>query len=348
MVTLGVRQLLNTLYVMTEGAYVRVDHETLRIEIKGETQLQVPLHHLGGIVCFGNVLVSPFAIHRCAVEGREIVFLDRNGRFKARMVGPTSGNVLLRLAQHRALSEKHTTLEIARAIVAGKVQNARRVLLRGAREAQDPDGEASLREAVDRHSGALEGLKSAMLLDEIRGSEGRAGQAYFGAFQHLVREDRETFQFNGRNRRPPRDPVNTMLSFIYALVLTDCVAGLEGVGLDPQVGYLHALRPGRPALALDLQEEFRAAVADRLALTLINRKQVTSQHFEQRPGGAVSLTDEGRRAVVVAYQKRKAEEVRHHLLDRMVPVGLLPHVQARLLARRLRGDLEHYVPYTLR
>ncbi len=348
MVSLGVHQLLNTLYVMTEGSYVHVDHETLRVELEGKTQLRVPVHHLGAVVCFGNVLVSPAAIHLCATEGRELVFLDRWGRFRGRVVGPTSGNVLLRLAQHQAFTRQEATLDIARAIVAGKVQNARQVLLRGARDSKNPNGEGVLRQAADHHAEVVARLQTTTELNGLRGHEGEAAQAYFGAFRYLIREERETFRFDGRNRRPPRDPVNTLLSFIYALLLTDCVGALEGVGLDPQIGYLHAARPGRPALALDLQEELRAPVADRLVLTLINRKQLGPQHFEERTGGAVRLTDEARRSVVVAYQKRKAEEVRHHLLDRKIRVGLIPHVQARLLARHLRGDLEHYVPYTLR
>ena len=333
---------------MTEGAYVHVDHDTLRIEADGETKLRVPKHHLGAVVCFGNVAVSSGLIRQCSADGRTLVFLDRSGRFQARMVGPTSGNVLLRRAQHQALSNEQKTLDIARAVVAGKIKNARAVLMRGAREAENVDAEAALRNAADGCDHAVRRLKKAGDLDELRGEEGDAAQRYFQVFSHLVREDPETFRFGGRNRRPPRDPVNALLSFLYALLTSDCIAALEGVGLDPQVGYLHAVRPGRPALALDLLEELRAPIADRLALTLINRKQVTAREFDRGPGGAVSLNDPGRRRVVVAYQKRKSEEVRHLLLDRMIPVGLTPHVQARLLARYLRGDLEHYVTYTTR
>ena len=185
-------------------------------------------------------------------------------------------------------------------------------------------------------------------MDEARGLEGDAAATYFSALQCLIREDRSTFAFSGRNRRPPRDPVNALISFIYALVLSNCVAGLEEVGLDPQIGFLHAIRPGRPSLALDLMEEFRPALADRLALTLINRRQITDNHFEVRPGGGVLLSDDGRRTVITAYQKRKAEEVRHLLLDRRIPMGLVPNVQARLMARHLRGDIEHYIPFTTR
>jgi len=342
----AVHELLNTLYVMTEGCYLHVDHETLKVDFENETQLQVPVHHLGAVVCFGNIMVSPTLIHRCAEDGRTLVFMDRNGRFKARMVGPTSGNVLLRQAQYRASSDASATLEIARNIVAAKVRNSRQVLLRGARQREegDPGGQA-LREAARMLGSTLTSLQHVLDLDTARGREGEAALVYFGALDHLVLVDRGVFRFPGRTRRPPRDPVNALLSFIYALLRADCEAAAEGVGLDPQVGYLHAIRPGRPALALDFMEELRATLADRLALTLINRRQVTGEHFEERPGGAVSLTDDGRRLVVIAYQKRKAESVRHALLGRNVPFGLVPHVQARLLARHLRGDVEHYLPY---
>lgn len=346
MTTVAVHELLNTLYVMTEGSYVHVDHETLRVEVEGKTQLQVPVHHLGAVVCFGNVLVSPALIHRCAEDGRSLVFMGRNGRFKARMVGPTSGNVLLRQAQYQALADADRTLKIAQSIVAAKVKNSRQVLLRGARQRQDdgPSG-TTLREASEALAATLTSLERARDLDTVRGREGEAALTYFSALAHLILVDKDTFRFPGRTRRPPRDPTNALLSFIYALLRNDCVAAAEGVGLDPQVGYLHAVRPGRPALALDLMEELRSVLADRLTLTLINRKQLTEEHFVERPGGSVSLTDEGRRITVVSYQKRKVEEAQHPVVGRRLPVGLIVHVQARLLARHLRGDMERYLPY---
>ena len=348
MVSVGVHQLLNTLYVMTEGAYAHVDHDSVLVEAGGETKLRAPKHQLGAIVCFGNVAVSSGLVQQCSMDGRALVFMDRSGRFRARMVGPTTGNVLLRQAQHYALDDKSRTLAIALSVAAGKIKNSRTVLLRGAREIGDQGAEASLRGAVNNCDHALRWLPKANSLDEVRGHEGVVASNYFQVFQHLIKEDTQVFRFNGRNRRPPRDPVNALLSFLYTLLTTDCVAALEGVGLDPQIGFLHAIRPGRPALALDLLEELRAPVADRLALTLINRKQIGASDFESGSGGAVALNDTGRRKVLVAYQKRKAEEIRHILLDRMVPVGLVPHVQARLLARHLRADLDHYVPYTVR
>ena len=342
---LGLHQLLNTLYVSTQGAYVHVDHETLKVELERQVLLQVPTHHLSGLVCFGNVRGSSEGLAQCAEEGRSVVLLSRSGRFRARVVGPISGNVLLRRAQHAALDSPERTLAIARNITAAKIQNVRQVLLRGARQAKGVEAAQALRAAGEHLERVLGTLPKVGDLDTLRGREGEAALEYFSVFRYLVLEDAETFHFDGRNRRPPRDPMNALLSFIYALLMGDCVAGLEGVGLDPQIGYLHTLRPARPALALDLLEELRAPVGERLALTLVNRRQITKEDFEESPGGGVSLTERGRKEVVTAYQKRKSEEVRHEVLDRSVPLGLLPHVQARLLARHLRGDMEAYLPY---
>lgn len=340
------KQLLNTLYVMTQGAYVNLDHETLKVEVGKQVQLQVPLHHLGSIVAMGNVMISPFLLGRCADDGRSVVILDRNGQFKCRMVGKTSGNVLLRQAQFEIVRDKGRAKEIARNIVAGKIKNSREVLMRSARETENQAESNSLKRAGETLAGALHRLKDAPDVDTIRGHEGESASAYFGVFDLMVKEDaRNDFKMDGRNRRPPLDRMNGMLSFLYTLLLHDCVSAAEGVGLDSQMGFLHALRPGRPSLGLDLMEEFRALLADRLALTLINRKQIAARDFEVRPGGATLLNDDGRKTVVVAYQKRKQEEFHHPVLDEQVPFGLLPPVQARLLARHLRGDLEAYSPF---
>jgi CRISPR-associated protein Cas1 len=341
-------QLLNTLYVMTENSYLRLDHDTLKVNVEKETKLQVPLHHLGGVICFGDVLLSPALMRRCGEDGRSLVLLDRNGRFKARLEGPVSGNVLLRRAQHEWSSNAEKSLGIAKKIVAGKIQNSRQVLMRAAREAADTGDEEALREGAAALADSLSRIPRCDDIDRLRGNEGESARAYFNCFDRMVLEDRESFRLDGRNRRPPLDPMNALLSFLYAMLTNDCVAAAEGVGLDPQVGFLHVLRPGRPALALDLMEELRAVLADRLALTLVNRQQVTAANFEDRPGGAVYLGEEGRKAVVVAYQNRKQEEILHPLLEQKVPLGLVPHVQARLLARVLRGDMEDYVPFLYR
>ena len=343
-----VRELLNTLFVTTQGAYVRLDHETFRVEVEDETKLRVPTHHLGSVVCFGRVNVSRDVMIQCAQEQKDLVFLSRSGRFRAKVVGPTSGNVLLRLAQYQAHHDQEQAVSIARNIVAAKVQNARLLLMREARQTENKETETALREAARGMAAVIEDLPKSRDMNTVRGNEGFAAAAYFSAFNHLIRSPDNSFTFDGRNRRPPRDPVNALLSFLYSLARVECQAACEGVGLDPQVGFLHAVRPGRPSLALDLMEELRAPVCDRLALTLINRRQLTPRHFLETAGGGVSLNDDGRRAVLSAYQKRKAEEVSHPAIRSKTPVGLLPHLQARLLARHLRGDLEHYPPFVYR
>ena len=342
------QQLLNTLYITTEGAYLHIDHETLKVEMEQETKLQVPIHHIGGVVLFGHSMVSPMAMARCVEDGRFLVFLNRNGRFLARVEGPVSGNVLLRCAQHEVRADTEHTLRIAKHIVAGKLQNTRQIVLRGAREARAPEDSTALRHTTEQLAGSITRLASCDNLDSLRGIEGEAARTYFSTWDRMVREDRDTFGMNGRTRRPPKDPVNALLSFLYALLMNDCVAAAEGVGLDPQLGFLHALRPGRAALALDLMEELRSVLADRLVLTLINRKQISAKDFVDRPGGAIHLVDDARKDVITAYQKRKQEEITHPTLNQKMPLGLVPHVQARLLARVLRGDMDEYVPFLYR
>lgn len=340
-------ELLTVLYVQTQGAVLHLEHDTVRVEAEGATKLRAPLLRLSGIVVFGRVTVTPFLIQRCAEDARTLVWLTTNGRFTARVEGEARGNVLLRRAQHLALSDPDRPREIARQFVAAKIQNSRNLLLRGARETANADHSQALTQAAFRLAAGLEHARSARNLDEVRGVEGDAARSYFEGFWQLVRGGPD-FTATGRNRRPPRDRVNAVLSFLYALVRNECASALEGVGLDPQVGFLHALRPGRPALALDLMEELRPALADRLALALINRRQLQTDHFQEFPGGAVYLTDDGRKTVLTAYQQRKAEEVQHRVLKQKVPLGLVPHVQARLLARHLRRDLPDYPPFLYR
>ncbi|NJL88478.1 MAG: type I-C CRISPR-associated endonuclease Cas1 [Coleofasciculaceae cyanobacterium SM2_1_6] len=340
--------LLNTLYIQTQGSYIHLDHETLKVEVEKQLVLQIPLHHLGGIVVFGNVLCSPFLIHRCAEDGRDLVWLSHRGQFQARLFAPTTGNVLLRRSQHTALDNPETTLLIARNFVAGKLQNSRSVLRRSAREANSESDRQALTTAAKIQAEAIKTTETIPDLDKLRGTEGFAAKAYFGAFTSMIRTERDTFAFTERSRRPPRDPINALLSFIYSLLVNECVAACEGVGLDPQIGFLHALRPGRPALALDLMEELRAPLADRFVLTLINRKQIKPDDFIERPGGAIYLTDSARKTVLTAYQKRKQEEITHPITATKTPLGLIPHIQARLLARHLRGDLPSYQPFIQR
>jgi CRISPR-associated protein Cas1 len=343
--------LQNTLYVMTPQAYVHIDNATLRVDVEHEKKLQVPLHHIGGLVCFGNVMVSPALMHRLAEDGKSLVLLDDSGRFKARLEGPVSGNILLRQAQYRAAERVDTTLELARACVAGKIKNSRSVLQRGARDNTEANADASvqLTRSADNLAASLRAAAEAQTLDVLRGVEGEAARGYFEAINRIVKPAMRTdFQLDGRTRRPPLDRFNALLSFLYAMLMNDCRSALETVGLDPQLGFLHSVRPGRAALALDLQEEFRAVLADRLALTLINRNQITANDFDQHEGGAVLLSDKGRRKVVTAWQERKQEEVTHPLLEQKMPMGLLPFVQARLLARTIRGEMQGYLPYLAR
>lgn len=340
-------EVLNTLYVQTQGAVLRLEHDTVRVIVEQETLLRVPLLRLNGIVVLGNVTVTPFLIHRCAEDGRSLVWLSRSGRFRARAQGGVRGNVLLRRAQHLAVDEQKTCLHIARQVVAAKIQNCRQVLMRGARENKAVIERNALRAEADHLASVLERLPSVNDLDALRGAEGEAARAYFGVFGYMVRTNRAEFAMHGRTRRPPLDRLNSLLSFYYALLRGECEAAAEGVGLDPQVGFLHALRSGRPALALDLMEPLRPVLADRLALTLVNRQQLKPDDFDVTPGG-VRLTEQGRKTVLVAFQKRKEAEVHHRVLDRKIPLGLVAHAQARLLARYLRGDLEIYPSYVYR
>lgn len=347
-------QLLNTLYVNTQDSYLRLDNDTIRVMVDEDTRLRVPMHHLQAVVCFGRVGISLPLMHRLADEAIALVLLDENGRFKARLEGATAGNVLLRRAQHLQSMSPSFALTLARACVAGKVRNSRHVLQRGARDARDESDAAALTRGAQDLAATLRALPGAPDLDVLRGLEGEAARQYFARQPNLVRPDlRGDFSMDGRTRRPPRDRMNALLSFLYSMWMNDCRSALEAVGLDPQVGFLHVLRPGRAALALDLLEEFRP-FADRLALSLINRGQIRSGDFLVREGGGVSLGTDARKAVVVAFQERKQEEVQHPLLAQALPLGLVPLVQARLMARAIRpqvdvdGQPADYLPFLVR
>lgn len=341
-------ELLNTLYVTRSDSYLKLENNTLRIEVAGESMLQIPLHHLGGVVCFGHVAMTAPLMHRLADDGISLVLLDGNGRFKARLEGAISGNVLLRQAQHRTASDAVFALGIARACVAGKIRNGRSVLLRGARDAKEESDRLALMRGADDLAASLRSLPSMNDLDALRGVEGDAARKYFSCLTHLVRADlRLHFSFDGRSRRPPRDPMNALLSFLYAMWMNDCRSAVEAAGLDAQIGFLHAVRPGRAALALDLLEEFRP-IADRLALTLINRGQVDPEDFSTREGGAVVLETEARKAIVIAFQERKQESLTHSLFTQPIMLGLVPLVQARLLARAVKEEIPSYLPFITR
>lgn len=336
------KRLLNTLYIQTQGAWIARDGETLRITVEGETHLRVPIHTLGGVVCFGAVSASASAMGLCAEYGVTLSFLTEYGRFLARVEGPVSGNVLLRRAQYRLAEEDSTAAHIARSIVAAKLANCRTVILRGARDYADAPGAPALRAAANDMMRTLDRLAMAQPLDSVRGHEGDGGRHYFGAFGNLINAPGDGFRFAGRNRRPPRDNVNALLSFLYTVLTHDIRGACECNGLDPAVGFLHRDRPGRPSLALDLLEELRPILADRLALSLINRRQVKPNGFRTTESGGVQMDDQTRKTVLVAYQERKQESVLHPFVEETIPWGLLPHVQAQLLARHIRGDLDEY------
>ncbi len=340
--------LLNTLYVTLADSRLRLDNDTLRVMVGDDTRLRVPLHHLQAVVCFGHVGISAPLMHRLADEAIALVLLDDAGRFKARLEGATGGNVLLRQAQHRVAGDAAFTLGLARSVVAGKLRNQRAVLLRGAREAKAAADEVALTRSAQDIAASLRALPESNTLDAVRGVEGEAARGYFAALNLLVRADlRDTFAMDGRTRRPPRDRMNALLSFLYSMWTNDCRSACEAAGLDPQIGFLHAVRPGRASLALDLVEEFRPW-ADRLALSLINRGQIDASAFVLREGGAVLLEGDARKAVAVAFQERKQEALTHPVLAESVPLGLVPLVQARLLARHLRGEAALYPPFALR
>ena len=333
---------LNTLFVTTQGAYLTKDGETVVVKVEKEIRLRIPIHTIGGIVCFGNIMCSPFLMGFCAERDVAISFLTEYGRFLARVQGPVSGNVLLRREQYRRADDMNASAEMARAVLTGKLANCRTVLGRALRDHSDKLNVDEVREASQRINSSLQRLQSDLPLNVLRGFEGEAAHTYFSVFDHLITSQKEDFIFRERNRRPPLDNVNCLLSFLYTLVLHDVRSALESVGLDPAVGFLHRDRPGRPGLALDMMEEFRPFLADRLTLSLINLNQIQTKGFKKMESGAVLMDDETRKAVLVAYQKRKQDEIMHPFLEEKVPIGLLFHMQALLLARCLRGDLDGY------
>jgi CRISPR-associated protein Cas1 len=336
---------LNTLFVTTQGAYLSKEGETVVVKVDGETRLQIPVHTIGGIVCFGQVSCSPFLMGFCAEKGVGISFLTEHGRFLARVQGPVSGNVLLRREQYRWADDPGRSADMARAFLIAKIANCRTVLQRALRDHADKVEEEGLRRTVTLLGRCLELCNGETDLDALRGIEGESAHVYFDVFDHLIVAQKEVFRFEERNRRPPLDNVNCLLSFLYTLLVHDARSALESVGLDPAVGFLHRDRPGRPSLALDLIEEFRPFLADRLTLSLINLRQVQEKGFKRMESGAVLMDDETRKAVIVAYQERKQEEILHPFLEDKVTVGLLMHMQALLMARHIRGDMDGYPPF---
>jgi CRISPR-associated protein Cas1 len=339
-------ELLNTLHVQTQGADLRLDQDTVRIHLPDTPgRKTLPLRRIEAIVVHGHVNISTELLTRCAQDGRTITWLSRTGRFQARLDGPTRGNVLLRHSQHLIHADSGPRFAIARAMVAGKIRNSRWLLLRAARDAAVGPRE-QLRQVASDLAEMLPGVGEAADLNTVMGIEGDAARRYFAALRHIHKPTDDIPAFIHRARRPPTDPVNALLSFTYGLLRGLVHGATESVGLDPYVGFLHGIRPAKPALALDLMEEFRAVLADRLALTLLNRRELRGEHFEHLPGGAVHLNEDGRKIVLAAWHEYREQTWEHPIAGRSVPAGLLPAVQARILARHLRGDFPGYLPWS--
>lgn len=335
----------NVLYLTTPGLYIQRDHLTLRIERDHALVLALPIHHIESICVMGNeILLSHGAMQLSLDQAVPINYLDENGRLRARVTGVPDTSVTLRRAQFRASENPELQTRICRSIVAGKLHNSRNSLLRGARESPDSNAAEAISSASEAIARLIPLLPQAADADSVRGLEGAGAQSYFSVFPHLLKQQREEFTFRTRTRQPPLDRVNCLLSFLYALIRHDCIAALTVAGLDPFVGFLHAERANRPSLALDLMEEFRPWLADRLAITLINRQQIQPDHFALREGGAVELTAEGRKTLIKAYQERKRESLNHPVLGQQIVISRSFFVQARLLARVLRLDIADYSP----
>jgi CRISP-associated protein Cas1 len=336
---------LNTLFVTTQGTYLSKEGETVVVKVENQIRLRVPIHTIGGIVCFGNVLCSPFLLGFCAENDVTVSFLTEHGKFLARVLGPVSGNVLLRREQYRKADDPKATADVTVNVLTGKLANCRTVLQRALRDHGEKVNTQGIKEVSAKMTYYLERLGRETNLDTLRGIEGDAAHQYFSVFNELITAQKEDFVFEERNRRPPLDNVNSLLSFVYTLTMHDVRSALESVGLDPAVGFLHRDRPGRPGLALDMMEELRPFLADRVVLSLINLRKINKNGFKKTDSGAVVMTDETRKEVLVTYQNRKQEEIMHPFIGEKVAVGMLFHVQALLFARFLRGELDGYPPF---
>ncbi len=339
------RRLLNTLYVLSEDAYLSLDGENVVVSRQKVEAGRVALHTLEGIVCFTYSGASPALMGKCARLGIDLSFFSPQGCFQARVVGEERGNVLLRKAQYRISEDEHQSCLYARNFILGKVYNARWVLERTTRDHQQRIPLDKFKSASRQMAMSLPLIEQCEDLGQLLGLEGETAQCYFNCFDDMILQQHDDFTFVSRNRRPPTDNVNALLSFAYSLLAKDCAAALEGVGLDPYVGFMHRDRPGRRSLSLDLMEELRAVYADRFVLSCINKKILSGKHFQQQENGAVLLTDAGRKSFLNAWQKQKQEELTHPFLKEKISWGLVPHVQALLLARTIRGDMNVYPPF---
>jgi len=334
----------NTLYVTTQGAYLHKEGEAIVVRVDKDQKVKLPIHNIESIVCFGNVMCSPYLLGHCAENNVSVSFLTEYGRFLGRVTGPVNGNVLLRREQYR-WADNEKSIEAARFFLTGKLLNSRAVLLRFLRDNQNGSKSNAVKSAATSIDSIVRSLTNTNTLDELRGIEGQSAKIYFSVFNNLILHNKADFSFSTRNKRPPLDRVNAMLSFTYVLLMHDVRAALETVGLDPAVGFLHRDRPGRYGLALDLMEEFRSFFADRLILSLINRKQILPKDFRLTDAVAVLLNDNGRKTLITAYQNRKSDEIFHPFIEEKCTFGRIFHIQALLLARWLRGDIDGYPPF---
>jgi len=339
---------LNTLFLTQDKSYLFKDGESIGVKIPDQTPRRFPIHNIGSIVCLANVMCTPSLMEHCVNNNTSISFLSPYGKFRARVTGAVSGNVLLRKEQFRWSDSMEKSAWISRYFILGKIQNTRTSLVRSRREHKEIDNNGEFTSAIRRLAELSAELKEGKPLDDYRGIEGIAANVYFEVFKQLIFKNTNDFHFTHRNKRPPRDRVNALLSFTYTLLLNDVRAALETVGLDPAVGFLHRDRPGRPSLALDLMEEFRPFFADRLVLSLINTQRIKTNHFEKSSSGGVYLNKDGRKLFLSQYQERKQQEVYHPYIEEKTTLGLLFHIQAMLLARCIRGDIDGYPPFLWR
>lgn len=339
------RQLLNTLFVMTEDVYLALENDNVVVHQSEKVLAKVPLHSIEGIMCFSYKGASPALMGRCGEIGVSMSFYSPRGRYYCSILGEENRNVLLRREQFRFADDANAALDYAKSFIIGKIYNAKWVLERTKRDHALRVNAERLTEQSVKLSIALSSARQSSSMDELRGVEGLAAKDYFYAFDDLVLRNKDDFFFTGRSRRPPLDRLNALLSFCYSILTNDCIAALQGVGLDPYVGFMHTDRPGRASLALDLVEEFRPVLADRFVLTLVNTGAVQPDDFEMCENGGVLLSDSGRKKVLSAWQKKKSEQILHPFLQEKIPWGLVPYVQALLLTRAVRGDLDGYPPF---
>jgi CRISPR-associated protein Cas1 len=341
------KKLQNVLYILTPDSYLYIQGECICVKVAGEERVRVPSHTIQSIVFLTNTTISSPLVRFCGETGITVSFLDDFGRFQGRLYGKTSGNVLLRMKQYQSTGKDDFCSNIVCAIISSKIVNSRNMLQRAAREQNDEESAILLKKAAEEITKAAQSLSPKMSVDYMRGIEGLTANYYFGVFDYMIKVNKNHFFLKNRNRRPPEDKTNAILSFLYALLKNDICSALETVGLDPAVGWLHAVRPGRPSLALDLMEELRSPLCDRLAISLINLRQIQPNDFESEIN-SVKMTDSGKKTVIETWQKRKQEEIIHPFLNEKIKIGLIPHIQAQLLSRFLRGDIEAYPPFIWR